>query len=236
MTSAKLTAALAVFVVMGFAAPTSAGQRHGGGASAGHGRAVSRPGGAVGRAVPRGATTVRPGAIGPYRSSGHRPYPYYYPSFGLGLYPGYLGHYGYPFSYSLYGYGGFGHYAYGSRYGYGPYGSSPYGYGPYGYGAYGSGYGYGNGYGYSGGYAGGALRAYGRVRLRVKPRGAQVFLDGNYVGTVDDFDGAFQHLAVEAGPHQIEIRAPGFETVAFDVDVRPGPTITYRGGMRPLQP
>ena len=211
MKPAKLTTAIAVLVTMGLATPTSAAQRHGGGASGGHGRAVSRPGGAVGRAVPRGAVPVRPGVAGPYRSSGYRSLFYHYPPFGLGLYSGYPGHYGYPFSYSLYGYSGYGHYAYGP-------------------------YAYGSGYGYSGGYVGGAGWAYGRIRIRVKPRGAQVFVDGYYVGIVDDFDGAFQHLHVEVGPHQIEIRAPGFEMVAFDVNVQPGPAITYRGGMRPMQP
>lgn len=228
MTRAQLTTAIAVLVTIGLATTTIAAQRHGGGASAGHGRAVSRPGGAVGHAVPRAPLPVRPGTVGPHRSSGYRAPSYYYPPFGLGLYSGYWGHYGYPFSYSLFAYPGFGHY------GYGPFGYGRFAYGPFGYRPYA--YGYGYRYGYSGGYVGGVGRAYGRVRLSVTPRDAQVFVDGYYVGVVDDFDGAFQRLAVEVGPHQIEIRAPGFETETVDVDVRPGPVITYRGSMRPKKP
>ena len=52
------------------------------------------------------------------------------------------------------------------------------------------------------------------------------------VGTVDDFDGSFQHLNLEAGAHRIEIAPKGAERVAFDVNVQPGQTITYRAGER----
>ena len=39
-------------------------------------------------------------------------------------------------------------------------------------------------------------------------------------------------LDLEPGPHRIEIRADGFEPVAFDVNVEPGRTITYRTELR----
>jgi hypothetical protein len=72
-------------------------------------------------------------------------------------------------------------------------------------------------------------RLYGGLRITDAPHEAQVFADGYYVGIVDDFDGIFQHLNLEAGPHRIEIRLPGYsEAVTFDVNVRPGRTITYR--------
>jgi hypothetical protein len=61
-----------------------------------------------------------------------------------------------------------------------------------------------------------------------------VFADGYYVGIVDDFDGVFQHMNLEAGPHRIEIRAPGYPPIAVDVNVQPGETITYRADL--LQP
>jgi hypothetical protein len=35
-------------------------------------------------------------------------------------------------------------------------------------------------------------------------------------------------MNLEAGPHHIEIQAEGFAPVAFDVNVRPGETITFR--------
>jgi len=74
-------------------------------------------------------------------------------------------------------------------------------------------------------------RVYGGLRITGAPRDAQVFADGYYVGIVNDFDGTFQHLNLEAGAHRIEIGAPGFETIAFDVMVQPGRTMTFRADM-----
>jgi hypothetical protein len=72
-------------------------------------------------------------------------------------------------------------------------------------------------------------RIYGGVRITGAPREAQVFADGYYVGIVNDFDGAFQHMNLEAGPHHIEIDVPGYdEPIGFDVVVQPGRTITFR--------
>ena len=48
-------------------------------------------------------------------------------------------------------------------------------------------------------------RHYGGVRITGAPRDARVFADGYYVGLVNDFDGIFQHMNLEAGPHHIEI-------------------------------
>jgi hypothetical protein len=74
----------------------------------------------------------------------------------------------------------------------------------------------------------------GAVRLDVEPRYAAVFVDGYFAGTVDDFDGVFQRLRLEAGPHQIEIHADGYEPTYLDVYVRPGQTTNYEGYLRPL--
>jgi hypothetical protein len=74
------------------------------------------------------------------------------------------------------------------------------------------------------------------LRIDLPQRDAEVFVDGYFVGTVDNFDGAFQQANLEAGPHRIEIRDPGFETISFDVKIEPGRTITYRTAMRPLNP
>jgi PEGA domain-containing protein len=200
------------------------GGRSGGGRSGG-GHAT------VGRAVPRSGGFRVDGPRGGYRSGsrvivsprggyrsgsriivsprvGVRPYrSYYYPyrsrlSLGLGFYSGYP-YYGYGYPYS---------YGYPYAYGY-PYGSYAYGYGRYG------GYGYSPGVDYGG-------EVYGGVRIEDAPRDAQVFADGYYAGIVDDFDGPFQRLTLESGPHEIEIRAPGFPPMRFDVNVQPGRTIS----------
>jgi hypothetical protein len=51
------------------------------------------------------------------------------------------------------------------------------------------------------------------VRLEVKPRQAEVYVDGYYAGIVDDFDGSFQRLRVEPGEHEIELWLDGYRTV-----------------------
>lgn len=71
----------------------------------------------------------------------------------------------------------------------------------------------------------------GGVRITDAPRDAQVFVDGAYAGIVDDFDGAGQHLNLEPGLHRIEIHTPASGAVSFDVDVRPGQTLTLRVGV-----
>ena len=54
-----------------------------------------------------------------------------------------------------------------------------------------------------------------------------------HVGPVDDFDGIFQHLTVTSGPHHIDIRKPEYVTLAVDVNLEPGQTITYKRTMEP---
>jgi hypothetical protein len=90
---------------------------------------------------------------------------------------------------------------------------------------YGSPY-YGRVYGYRvPSVAYGSYRYYGDLRLKVSPRDAAVYVDGYYAGIVDDFDGFFQRLTLEAGPHVIEIEAPGLGSQVFDVYVDPSRTI-----------
>src|SRR6185312_6053678 len=69
----------------------------------------------------------------------------------------------------------------------------------------------------------------GGLRIRVTPNDANVYVDGFYVGVVDDFDNAFQKLKLEPGPHHIEIRAPQHRPLAVDVMIQEDLTITYRG-------
>jgi hypothetical protein len=75
--------------------------------------------------------------------------------------------------------------------------------------------------------------AYGGVRIEGAPSDAQVFVDGYYVGIVDDFNGTFQHIDLPAGPHQIEVRAAGSPPAQVDVRVEPGQTITYHADLPP---
>jgi hypothetical protein len=78
-----------------------------------------------------------------------------------------------------------------------------------------------------------ARRREGTVRLKVTPKQAQVYVDGYYAGNVDDFDGVFQSLELERGEHTIEVRMRGYAPLRFDVRVRPGRTVTFRGVLEP---
>ena len=230
--SIVLATALGVCVIAADASAQSRGGRSGGGSR----------GPSVGRTAPRGPSGG--GYRGPSRSFSPRYYGpryyapryygssfffpryapfsrYYYPyrpGLSIGLSFGYPYSYGYP-----YGNAGYPYYGYG-------YPSSVYGYPPYGY-PYGS-YDYG-GYGYpSGGYVGARQGGYGEVRIEGAPKDAQVYADGRLVGSVGDFDGPVRHLPLEAGAHEIEIRMTGMPPLTYDIEVRPGQTMSIHANVR----
>jgi PEGA domain-containing protein len=124
-------------------------------------------------------------------------------------------------------------------------------------GYYGGYYGGMFGYGYGGGYYGGYYDPWydpwyggypgygypqqtssysdeGALRLKIKPRDAEVYVDGYFVGIVDEFDGAFQRLHVDPGVHRIEVRAAGYEALVFEVRIVPERKTTYQGEMHKL--
>jgi hypothetical protein len=202
-------------------ATDASAQRRGGGSRAGGG---GSRGSSVGRAAPRGTYLGGSRAVFPRYSAGYLrprfitprivgvfPYrPYFYPfrpGITVGFYSGFG--YGYPYAYP-YPYGSYG-------YPYDPYAS-------YGYGAY--------GYPPASYMSAQPGVAYGGVRIEGAPKDAQVFADGNYVGLVEDFDGPVRHLNLPAGAHQIEIRPAGMQPIAFDVNVRPGETISVHADVR----
>lgn len=71
----------------------------------------------------------------------------------------------------------------------------------------------------------------GYLRLEVEPASLlQIYVDGVFVGTPADHRG---EIELRAGAHRIEIRAPGYESLTFDVRVEAERGITYRGDLRP---
>jgi len=74
--------------------------------------------------------------------------------------------------------------------------------------------------------------AYGGMSFLVDPDTAEVYIDGEFVGFARDFGG--EPVPVAAGYHRIELYAPGFEPVAFDINVMPGQVIPYRGSLYPV--
>ena len=83
-------------------------------------------------------------------------------------------------------------------------------------------------------YYGGGFDISGSLRLRVTPRQTQVFVDGYYAGTVDDFDGVFQRLNIEPGEHDLELYLPGHRSLQQKVYLQPGRTFNVRHTMETL--
>lgn len=106
---------------------------------------------------------------------------------------------------------------------------SPYSYNPFfwGYAGYGQ-------WGYPPPYYWGTYDRTGAARLQVTPRETEVFVDGYFVGTADQFDGTFQRLRVEAGEHELELYLDGYRTVRQPVLFRRDGTLTIRHAMEPL--
>jgi len=77
--------------------------------------------------------------------------------------------------------------------------------------------------------------ASGTLLLSVTPGRAQVFIDGFYVGTVDDV-ASRRGLWLPAGPHQVEMRAIGYRTLSVDVVLAPRDTLNYRGELEFMAP
>jgi hypothetical protein len=71
----------------------------------------------------------------------------------------------------------------------------------------------------------------GGMSFEITPSDAQVFVDGNYVGTVGQFTPSSQPLGVPSGHHRVEVRLNGYKTIAFDADIVAGQVIPYQGQM-----
>ena len=73
----------------------------------------------------------------------------------------------------------------------------------------------------------------GGLKLKVEPKDAEVYVDGYFMGVVDDFNGAFQYLTLPVGAHRIEVKAKGYEPLAFDARIEQRDIVTYKGGLQP---
>ena len=130
---------------------------------------------------------------------------------------GYSGHYGHGYS-SHYGHGYSGHYGHGYS------------------GHYGHGYSGDYGHGYSDPYYA-YPEEYGiQVKAYPKPlrEDMQVYVNGAYVGVVDDFDGFFQSLSLAPGQYDIEVRLEGYRTFRQRILVGRGYADRIRFEMEPL--
>jgi hypothetical protein len=73
--------------------------------------------------------------------------------------------------------------------------------------------------------------ARGSLVLQAVPSGAQIFVDGHY-GLAEEFGTGGATINLDAGTHQIEVRAPGYEPLTFTVMIEPNSLVRYRGSMQ----
>jgi len=125
------------------------------------------------------------------------------------------------------------------------------------YGGYGFGYGFGYGYPYYFGHYGPYynpwgypytavvigdfgrdrygydIRPYGALDLNIKPKKAEVYIDGRLVGTVDSYDGFPRYLWIEAGPHELTVVMDGYENLERSVEVIPDQVVAIHAKLAP---
>ncbi len=257
MTIRNSFAVAAILLVVGTAQPAMAADKRGGGHAQprGGGRAEVRGGG---RAITRPIVVtprhvVRPIIVAPYRPF-YRPYYSFRPriSFSLGVWVGHpvaYPYYAYPYpAYPAYRtYPMYPPSAYPPAYPPGAYPRSyppatPYPTYPQGspYPTYPQGSQYpGNQQGSYPGYPQGSVnvapgpQAIGGMSFEFSPANAAVYVDGQYVGPVSNFTPSSAPLSLAPGRHNVELQAPNYVPLAFDVDVVAGEVIPYRGALRP---
>ena len=197
---------------------------------------AAQRGGVIGRGAPR---AFSPRVIGPrgfggggvYRFS--RPYYAFRPrlSLGFGLWVGFPVAYpyydGYDPDYYPYGYS----YPYGYATRYPPYGYSN-AYPPYPPTSYPQSYPAYPPSGSVGVQPGQPQGNIGGVSFDITPSNAEIVVDGESMGIVADFSPTAQPLGLEPGRHHIEVRASGYRTMEFDVDIVARQVIPYQGSLQ----
>ena len=74
---------------------------------------------------------------------------------------------------------------------------------------------------------------FGGVSIEVSPNDAEVWVDGGYAGRADDFGPRARPLTLTTGVHRVELRAQGYQPLAFDVNVAAGYVVPFQGVLQP---
>lgn len=81
-----------------------------------------------------------------------------------------------------------------------------------------------------------AMDPRGSLRTEVPQKDTEVFVDGYYAGRVDDFDGSFQKLRLDPGPHTVTLYLDGYRPYEESINSTLGTTVKIRHEMEPLAP
>jgi len=71
------------------------------------------------------------------------------------------------------------------------------------------------------------------IKLEVKPDRAAVFLNGGYVGHVNEFDGPGQWMIVPSGVYDLKITLPGYLPFETQITLRPGQRFEVKTDLAP---
>jgi hypothetical protein len=77
------------------------------------------------------------------------------------------------------------------------------------------------------------VRDYGGLSFDIQPFDADLYVDGQYVGTVGTFTPYGEPLTLTPGLHEIAIVRDGFRTMEWEARIEPGQVIPYRGALVP---
>lgn len=69
----------------------------------------------------------------------------------------------------------------------------------------------------------------GGVSFEIDPYDAEVYVDGDFIGYASDFGPEQMPLTLLSGRHHVELCAPGYQDVSFDITVVAGQVIPYQG-------
>jgi hypothetical protein len=69
----------------------------------------------------------------------------------------------------------------------------------------------------------------GGLSFSITPDTAEVWVDGEYFGTVGQFTPESQPLGLPAGRHHVELREQGYQVSSFELDIVAGQVIPYQG-------
>jgi len=114
---------------------------------------------------------------------------------------------------------------------------------------WGWGWGWGGGWGWWGGYPYGTMvyegsggygydrprGAWGMVKTDIQPEEAEVWLDGHYIGTADDFDGNPDFLYLKPGKYALEFKLASYEPLSLDVEIAKGEQLRFDQALK-LEP
>ena len=74
----------------------------------------------------------------------------------------------------------------------------------------------------------------GSLRLEGVPSQAEVYVDGVYAGHAEQFDGVSRRAALAPGNHRIDVRAEGYEHLAFGTRIHKSQATFHRVTLSPM--